>query len=192
MRYRGRGVQQVYLSVRRLILRGCTEFTLRHRYPEIRELELKKLARVLLSTDSSPTLHALKDKIKKYTAGQLPHAEDLLPALYQLMETDEVSKESIPPEQPAAPPKQATCDDNWERLKDALTWSLTSGSFLDSQFYVLDSKPRAGAPTIRPVYFCSRVGGTFLPRLVKCGFLFHDCVDVIEICTRFVENPAIQ
>ena len=170
MRHCGGGIQQVHLSVRHLILLGRTEFSHRCRYPDIRELELKQLARVLLSTDSSPALHALKDKIKAYTAGQLPHAKHILPALYELMETDEAIKLTAPHAWPAVPSKPAATGGNWERLKDALTWSLTSGSFLDSQFYALDSKPRAGVPMIRPIYFCSMMGGTFLPRLVKCRF----------------------
>ena len=125
--------------------------------------------------DSSPALPALKDKIKAYTRGQLRHAKDILPALYQLMERGEALKET-----PSfltrlfgrqfTHPKQDVAHGDWGRLKDALIWSLTSGSFLDSQFYALDSRPRAGAPTIRPMYFCSMVGGTFLPKLVKCMF----------------------
>ena len=87
------------------------------------------------------------------------------------METDEAFKETTLLAQPPAPSKRVTAGGGWGRgLKDALTWSLTSGSFLDSQFYALDSKPRAGVPMIRPIYLCSMVGGTFLPRLVKCGF----------------------
>ena len=127
------------------------------------------MARTLLSTDSSPALHVLKDKINAYAAGQLPHAKDILPALYELMETDEAFKETTPLAPPPAPSKRVTAGGDWEGLKDALIWSLASGSFLDSQFYALDSKPRAGVPMIRPIYFCSMVGGTFLPRLVKCG-----------------------
>ena len=142
------------------------KFSRHCRYPELRGLQLKQLARTLLSTDSSPALPALKDKIKAYTRGQLPHAKDILPALYQLMERGEALKET--PIQPPAPSEQNIADGDWERLKDALAWSLTSGSFLDSQFYALDSKPQVGAPTIRPMYFCSMVGGTFLPKLVKC------------------------
>jgi len=170
VRHCGGDVQQVHFPVRRLISPLLVGFSPHCRYPELRELELKQLARTLLSADSSPALHALKDKIKAYTGGQLPHAQDILPALYELMGTDEAFKEATPPAQPPTPSKRATAGGNWERLKDALTWSLTSGSFLDSQFYALDSKPRAGVPVIRPIYFCSMIGGTFLPRLVKCGF----------------------
>ena len=127
---------------------------------------MKQLARTLLSTESSPALRALKDKIKAYAAGQLPHAKDILPTLYELMETDEAFKATPL----SAPSERVIAEGDWERLKDALTWSLTSGSFLDSKFYALDSKPRAGVPMTRPIYFCSMMGRTFSSRLVKCGF----------------------
>ena len=110
-------------------------------------------------------LDALKDKIKAYTRGQLPHAEDILPALYELMEGNNPIKKA-PVESPT-PSKRGGADGDWKKLKDALTWSLTSGSFLDSKFYALDSKPTSGAPKIRPIYFCSVVGGTFSSKLVK-------------------------
>ena len=121
-----------------------------------------------MSEDSGPTLHALKYKIKAYTRGQLPHAKDVLPALYELMERGEALEETQT--QPPAPSKQGVAGGSWKRLNDALTWSLTSGSFLDSQFYAVDSKPQAGAPTIQPIYFCSMLGGTFIPKLVRCRF----------------------
>ena len=131
------------------------------------ELELKHLARILLSTDSSSVLSALKEKIKAYTRGQLLHAKDILPALYELMKKETPFKETFA--QPLAPSKLDTAVGDWERLKDALAWSLTSGSFLDSQFYVLDSKPLRGAPTIRPIYFCSTAGASaFSSKLLKC------------------------
>ena len=142
-----------------------SQFSCPNRYPELRELELKQLARTLLSADSSSVLRALKVKIEAYSCGQLPHGRDILPALYELMECGEAFKEA--PKQPSAPLKQETVGEDWEELKDALTCSLTSGTFLDSQFYALDSGSRSGAPRIRPVYFCSTTGGTFVPKLLK-------------------------
>jgi len=56
-------------------------------------LELKQLARTLLSTDSGPARRALKDKIKAYNRGELPYAKDILPALYRLMESDAAFEE---------------------------------------------------------------------------------------------------
>jgi len=139
---------------------------MRRRYPEMRKLELKQLAGALLSTDSSAAWRALKDKIKAYNRGQLPHAKDILPALYEFLDSDEAFK-GIPAQSPA-PPNKGIAGRDWEGLKDALTWSLTSGTFLDRQFYALDSKSGSGAPGIRPVYFCSIAGDKFLPRVSKC------------------------
>ena len=165
MRHRGGGVQQVYLSVSCPIPLWWSEFSCHCRYPELRELELKQLARALLSTDSGPALHALEDKIEAYSRGQLPHAKDVLPTLYELMESDEAFRGT--PTQPPAPSKQDRIGRGRGGLKAALIQSLRSGSFLDSQFFALDSKPQVGTPTIRPIYLSSMVGSTFLSKLVK-------------------------
>ena len=139
------------------------------RYPELRELELRQLARVLLSSDSGPTLGLLKTKIKSYGHGELPHAEDILPTLYELMESDESVNEIPLPA--AAPPNQHASSGDWEGLKSALTSSLTSGTLLDSQLYAVESRSLADLPKIRPIYFCSTVGGSFASKLVACKFL---------------------
>ena len=139
------------------------------RYPELRELELKQLTRALLSSSSDPTLGVLKTKIKSYASGQLLHAEDVLPALYELMEGDESIEETPLPI--AASSNQQVTGGDWDGLKKALTSSLTSGTFLDSQFYVAEPRLPAGLPKIRPIYFCSTVGGTFASNLVACGSL---------------------
>lgn len=121
-----------------------------------------------MSASPSGARRALRDRIKAYSCGQLPHAKDVLPALYELMETDEAFKET--PALPPAPSNQGTTSRDWERLKDALAWSLTSGTFLDSQFYALDSKSGFGVPRIRPIYFCSIFNGTFSAKLLKREF----------------------
>ena len=136
------------------------------RYPELRELELRQLARVLLSSDSGPTLGSLKTKIKSYGHGELPHAEDVLPTLYELMESDESVEETSLPA--AAPSNQQASSGDWEGLKRALTNSLSSGTFLDSQFYAIESRSLAGLQKIRPIYFCSTVGGSFASKLAAC------------------------
>ena len=74
--------------------------------------------------------------------------------LYELMKKETPFKETFA--QPLAPSKLDAAFGDWGRLKDALTWSLTSGSFLDSQLYALDSKPLGGALRIRPIYFAAR------------------------------------
>ena len=137
-----------------------------YRYPELRELELRQLARVLLSSDSGPTLELLKAKVKSYAHGELSHAEHILPALYEFMESDEPVKETPLPA--VAPPyREATCGD-WEGIKRALTMSLTNGTFLDCQFYAVESRSSTDLPKIRPIYFCSAVGGSFGSKLVGC------------------------
>jgi len=148
---------------------GRSEFPQIDRYPELRELELRQLARVLLSPEPGPVPGLLKAKIKGYAHGELPHAENILPALYDLMESDESIKDTPPPTAPS--PDQKTTDGDWEGLKRALTNSLTSGTFLDSQFYAVESRPSTGLPKIQPVYFCSGVGGGFTSELVKCKSL---------------------
>ena len=124
---------------------------------------------MLLSPDSGPTLELLKKKIKCYAHGELPHAEHVLPALYGLMESDESVKETQLPVI-GSPNQQATGGD-WDGLKRALTRSLTSGTFLDSQFYAVESRSSTVLPKIRPVYFCSTVGGSFVSKLVACKSL---------------------
>ena len=162
-------VQQVHLLVRYPLSLGLVRLPQIDRYPELRELELRQLARVLLSSDSGPTLGLLKIKINGYAHGELPHAENILPALYDLMESDESVKEAPVPA--AASPDQQATDGDWEGLKRALTISLASGTFLDSQFYAVESRPSTGLPKIRPVYFCSTVGGIFVSEIVACKSL---------------------
>ena len=124
---------------------------------------------MLLSSEPDPTLGLLRAKIKEYAHGELQHAEHVLSALYDLMESDESVKETLPPAAP--PPDQQATDRDWEGLKRALTSSLTSGTFLDSQFYAVESRPSTGLPKIRPVYFCSTVGEGFTSELVTCKSL---------------------
>jgi len=153
------------------------------RYPELRELELRQLARDLLSSDSDSVLGLLKAKIKYYGHGELPHAEDILPTLYELMESDESVNEIPLPA--AAPPNQHASSGDWEGLKGALTSSLTSGTFLDSQFYAVESRSLAGLPKIRPIYFCSTVGGSFASKLLACKSLTW-------ITCGWVTDPSFQ
>ena len=111
----------------------------------------------------------LRAKIKGYAHGEFPHAENILPALYEFMESDESVKETPVPAV-ISPDKQAT-DGDWEGLKRALTTSLTSGTFLDCQFYAVESRLLTSLPKIRPVYFCSAVGGGFTSELTACKSL---------------------
>ena len=130
----------------------------------MRELELRQLAQLLLSSNPDTTLELLKAKVKSYGHGELPHAEHVLPALYELMESDESVEETPLPA--VTPLNKEAMDGDWEELTRALTSSLTSGTFLDSQFYAVESRSSTGLPKIRPIYFCSTVGGSFASKLV--------------------------
>ena len=119
-----------------------------------------------MSVGSGRNLPPLKKKIKSYTRGQLPHAKHVISVLYELMEGDASVEETPLPA--AAPPNQGIVDRDWTGLKKALTSSLTSGTFLDSQFYAVESRSFTGLPEIRPVYFCSMVGDSFMSKLMTC------------------------
>ena len=109
---------------------GSFKFSLIDRYPELRELELRQLARELLSSDLSHALGSLKEKIKSYTDGQLPHAEHILPALYELMESNEsVTERPLSALEPSN--EQGATGGDWDGLKTALTGSLTSGASVE-------------------------------------------------------------
>jgi len=108
-------------------------------------------------------------KTKSYTHGKLPQAEHILPALYELMESDESVKETPPPAAPSS--NTQAMGRYWDEVKEALTTSLTTGTFLDSQFYAVESRSSTGSPKIRPIYLCSTVGRCFglsIPNLVAC------------------------
>ena len=99
------------------------------------------------------------------------------------MESDESVKETPLPV--AASPNQRATDGDWEGLKVALTNSLTSGTFLDSQFYAVESQSSTGLPKIRPIYFCSEVGDSFVSKLVACKSL-------TLIMYGWVADPSFQ
>ena len=139
------------------------------RYPELRDLELRQLARVLLSSDSGPTLESFKEKVKCYTHGELSQGGHVISTLYELMESDESVEET--PITVAMSVNQQGVGKDWVGLKKALTNSLTSGTFLDSQFYAVESRSSADMPKLRPIYFCSTVGGNFMSKLMTCKSL---------------------
>ena len=142
VRHRRRGVQRIHFSVGHSghPILPRSEFSPRHRYPGVRKLELEQLVGALLSADPSAVRHVLKDKIKAYGRGELPYARAILPALYERMESIQSFKartESIKPlkankSQSPSPSNRGTTTGDWKELKDALTRSLISGTFLDS------------------------------------------------------------
>lgn len=170
MQHCRRGIQQIHLTVCYPIPLWTVDFSLIDRHPELRRLEITQLAWAL-SSDPDRTIRSLKEKIQSYTRGELPHANHVISALYELMESDD------PVEIPVvtSTDKQAPSGD-WTGLKKSLTSSLTSGTFLDSQFYAVESKASLGMPKIRPLYFCSTVSNSFTSKLTECKPL-RACAD---------------
>ncbi|KAF9793428.1 hypothetical protein BJ322DRAFT_1103822 [Thelephora terrestris] len=135
-------------------------------YPKLRELELRQLARVLLSSEPGTTLASFKEKVKCYTHGKLPYGGHVISTLYELMESDESVKET--PLAVAASVERVPGEE-WAGLRRALISSLSSGTFLDSQFYAVESRSTTSSPKLRPIYFCSRVDKNLMSRLVTCS-----------------------
>jgi len=84
--------------------------------------------------------------------------------LSELMESDELVEETPLPA--ATPLNEEATGGDWEELTRALTSSLTSGTFIDSQFYAVESRPSTGLPEIRPIHFYSMVRGSLVSKLV--------------------------
>ena len=147
-----------------------SDLSLVSRYPELRELEVRQLARSLLSVDSATTMQSLQKGIESYTRGQLPHATHVISTIYEFMESDySVAAAEIPLPVATSSNKQTPSRD-WAGLKKALISSLTSGTFLDSQFYAVESKSSSGLPKLRPIYFCSMVDDSIVSGLITCKF----------------------
>ena len=83
MQHRRRSFQQIHLVVCCLFSIWTFDFSLVDRYPELRGLEIRQLARTLLSSNPDPTLESLKKKINFYTHGQLPRGKPIITVLYE-------------------------------------------------------------------------------------------------------------
>jgi len=105
----GGDIQQVHLPAPHPILLPQSEFLPRYRL-ETERTETEGVDTHIAVAEPSRVPHVLKEKIIAYAGGQLPHAKDTLPALYELMKTDEALKETT------APAHQATAGGKWERL----------------------------------------------------------------------------
>ena len=182
MQHCRRSVQQIHLVVRNPTSLRRFDFSPADRYSGLRKLEVRQLARTLLPPASGRNLEALKEKINSYTRGQLPHAKHVISALYELMESDEPVEE-IPLPVPTSSNQQASSR-NWAGLKKALTSSLTSGTFLDSQFYAVESRSSTGLPKIRPMYFCSMVDDSLASKLMTCKPL------TLVVCEWVAKPPS--
>lgn len=140
----------------------------RFSFPEIREVQVEHLAHNLLSSVEPWKTAALKRKIEYYTSGALPHAQDVLPALYHRL-ANPLSISMRTPRPPQTTPRDGF---DWQVLKAELTKSLRSGTFLNMELYAPASRSESGGqPELRPLYFCSAVGGEHTAKILSCTFL---------------------
>jgi hypothetical protein len=143
-------------------------------FPEIREVQVEHLARNLLSSIEPWKAAALKRKIEVYTSGALPHAQDVLPALYHRLANP--LRLSMRTPHPFPLPQRG--DFNWGALKNELMKSMGSGTFLDMELRAPESKSPAGQQNLRPLYFCSAIGGEYTAKILSCTFLSRSVLSV--------------
>ena len=174
MRHHRGSLQQVHIPVIDFemsspsVTAKCTCFS----YPEVREVQIEHLARNLLSSAEPWQTAALKRKIEFYTSGALPHAQDLLPALYHRL-ANPLSMSVRTPHPPQRPPRDGF---DWQVLKTELTKSLSSGTFLDIELYAPAFRLESGSQSkLRPLYFCSAVGGEYTTKILSCAFFLVNC-----------------
>lgn len=131
-------------------------------------MQIEHLARNLLSSIEPWKTVALKRKIEAYTSGSLPHAQDVLPILYHRLANPRLLSIRTPP--PLQAPSRGDFD--WQVLKNELTKSLSSGTFLNMELYALESRSSGGKPKLRPLYFCKAVGCEYTAKMLSCAFLY--------------------
>ena len=130
------------------------------------EVQVEHLARSLLSSSEPWKTAALKRKIECYTAGGLPHAQEVLPALYRRFANPQLLRPVTAPMPLRTPPGDGF---DWQVLKAELTKSLSSGAFLNMELYAPTSKSSGSQPKLRPLYFCSAVGSECTIKILYCG-----------------------
>lgn len=170
MRYRRGSLQQVHVSVIGFEMPSPSipaKYP-RFSFPDVREAQVEHLARNLLSSIEPWKTAALKRKIEFYTSGVLPHAQDVLPALYHRLANPRTMSMRTPhPVQ--TPPKDGF---DWQVLKSELTKSLSSGAFLNMELYAPASRLSGGQPQLRPLYFCSAVCGEYTTKILSCALFW--------------------
>lgn len=143
-------------------------------YPEIREVQVQHLARSLLSSSEPWKTAALKRKIECYTAGGLPHAQEVLPALYRRFANPQFLRPVTPPMRAPHPLRAPPGDGfDWQVLKAELTKSLSSGAFLNMELYAPTSRSSGSRPKLRPLYFCSAVGSECTIKILYCASIVN-------------------
>ncbi|KAF9793401.1 hypothetical protein BJ322DRAFT_1103798 [Thelephora terrestris] len=133
-------------------------------FPEIMEVQVEHLARNLLSSIEPWKTAALKRKIEVYTSGALPHAKEVLPALYHRLANPRLLSMRTP-HQFQMPHRG---DFDWRILKRELTKSLSTGVFLNIELHAPESRSSSGQLKLRPLYFCGAAGGEYTTKILSC------------------------
>jgi hypothetical protein len=111
------------------------------------------LAQAVRSPDSPEISAAFDNKIQEYFAGNLPHARGLVLGFFDLLANNRMSPHpsSTASSHSIIMPYSDVNHGSWFQLRDAMIRSLTTGTFLDSMFYVEDSME------LGPLSFCSSI-----------------------------------
>lgn len=163
-------------------------------FPEIRGVQVEHLARSLLSSGEPWKTAALKRKIECYTSGALPHAQDVLPALYHRFSNPQSLRPVTPPTRSPLPAQVPQRDGfHWRILKAELTKSLTSGTFLNTELHAPVSRSSGDKPRLRPLYFCSAVGGECTAKILSCAiFLVNHRISIIQQLSFWLDVEEIS
>lgn len=139
---------------------------------------------------------ALRGRSKEYAAGKLPHAQDAVLMLYDLLSGDNAlgSGWALPPgsQSPSVsfPPTEKRVWDCVE-LKDAIVQSLCSGIFIDSKFYapVTSTQPNH-PPNLQPLYFCSSVNPVVIQKLNLGSVSYLDLILKLKLLSELLEPKS--
>ena len=138
-------------------------------FPEIMEVQVEHLARNLLSSIEPWKTAALKRKIEVYTSGALPHAQEVLPALYHRL----ASPRLLPMRTPHQFQMPLRGDFDWRILKRELTKSLSTGTFLNMELRAPEFRSSSGQLKLRPLYFCGAAGGEYTTKILSCKVFLY-------------------
>lgn len=127
------------------------------------EIQVEHLARNLLSSIEPWKTAALKRKIEIYTSGVLPHAQEVLPALYHRLANPRL----LSMRTPHIFQMPQRCDFDWQPLRRELTKSLSTGIFLNMELHAPESRSSSGQLKLRPLYFCSAIGSEYIAKILS-------------------------
>lgn len=167
-----------------LLLEGDDLLRKGYSYAEIRDLYVGQLAHVWVTDSTETTRTNVEKKIDSFAQGDLPHATEMLRALWKTANKEEpieapsnVSSKASPffcvassryakvltsRIQPDQVPSRAA---QWGSLKTALMRSIRTGVFFDRKYWARNFKK---GDVLKPVYFSSTIMDDKTHQLNKC------------------------